>query len=87
MRSILKNERLICLRKISRNENERWFFQASVWFLLAMRSILKNERLICLRKISRNENERWFLLAIRSFLNRERVPPALSLKNQQFAVI
>ena len=42
-----------------------------------MRSILKNERLICLRKISRNENERWFLLAMRSFLNRERVPLSL----------
>jgi len=72
------------LRKISRNENERSFFRASVWFLLAMRSILKNERLICLHKISRNENERWFfqasvwfLWAKRSILKCERVLPPL----------
>jgi hypothetical protein len=43
MLSILKNERLICLRKISRSENERWFFQTSIWFLLAMRSTLKRK--------------------------------------------
>jgi len=98
----IKNERLILLReilfcsasvsfllrKISRKQNERSFFQISVSFLSAMRSILKNERLICLRKISRNENERWFfqasvwfLFAMRSFLKnellkRERVSPS-----------
>ena len=41
MRSISKNERLICLRKISRNENERWFFKASVWFFVGQAFVLE----------------------------------------------
>jgi hypothetical protein len=59
----MKRGRPISLRDPSRIEIIRSFFQASVWFWLAMRSILKNERLICLGKISRNENERWFFQA------------------------
>ena len=76
----IKNERLILLReilfcsasvsfllrKISRKQNERSFFQISVSFLPAIRSILKNERLIRLRKISRSANERSFLKNSRS---------------------
>jgi len=65
---VLLGQRFVLLRKISRKQNERSFFQISVSFLSAMRSILKNERLICLRKISRSENERWFFQASVWFL-------------------
>jgi len=40
MRSILKNELLICLRKISRKQNDRSFLKISFWFFKTIRSFL-----------------------------------------------